>query len=136
MCSAARGRPRDKQRKCAIRPTRQLLNNTEMKRQGESTLACTHGAYMPRLSHHDLRRNFRDLLNADRCFHTASLFDPLSARIAPNLCFEVGILIRSVASLQALAPPDFNPLTLLDFANRTPRLSPIAPLQVHAHDPA
>ena len=52
---------------------------------------------MPRLSHHDLRRNFRELLNADRCFHTASVFDPMSARIAADLGFEVGILGGSVA---------------------------------------
>jgi 2-methylisocitrate lyase-like PEP mutase family enzyme len=73
---------------------------------------------MPRLSHHDLRRNFRELLNADRCFHTASVFDPMSARIAADLGFEVGILGGSVASLQVLAAPDFNLITLSEFVEQ------------------
>jgi len=57
---------------------------------------------MTRLSHQDLRRNFRQLLASDTCYHTASVFDPMSARIAADLGFEVGILGGSVASLQVL----------------------------------
>jgi len=52
---------------------------------------------MSRLSHQDLRRNFRQLLASDTCYHTASVFDPMSARIAADLGFEVGILGGSVA---------------------------------------
>ena len=87
---------------------------------------------MPRLSHHDLRRNYRELLNADRCFHTASVFDPMSARIAADLGFEVGILGGSVASLQVLAAPDFNLITLSEFVEQATRICRVAQLPVLA----
>lgn len=54
---------------------------------------------MSKISHQDLRRSFRELLASQHCFHTASVFDPMSARIAADLGFEVGILGDSVASL-------------------------------------
>ena len=60
---------------------------------------------MPKISHSALRRNFRDLLATPLCVETASVFDPMSARIAADLGFEVGILGGSVASLQVLAAP-------------------------------
>lgn len=47
---------------------------------------------MPKASHQDLRRSFRALTSSKSCFHTASVFDPMSARIAADLGFEVGIL--------------------------------------------
>ena len=46
---------------------------------------------MTRLSHQDLRRNFRQLLASDTCYHTASVFDPMSARIAADLGFELSV---------------------------------------------
>ena len=58
---------------------------------------------MPKISHSALRRNFRELLAKHICVETASVFDPMSARIAADLGFEVGILGGSVASLQVLA---------------------------------
>src|SRR5450830_256015 len=60
---------------------------------------------MPKVSHSALRRNFRELLAAPLCVETASVFDPMSARIAADLGFEVGILGGSVDSLQVLAAP-------------------------------
>ena len=71
---------------------------------------------MSRLSHQDLRRGFRELIASNSCYHTASVFDPMSARIAADLGFEVGILGGSVASLQVLAAPDFALITLSEFA--------------------
>lgn len=47
---------------------------------------------MPKVSHSALRRNFRELLATPLCVETASVFDPMSARIAADLGFEVGIL--------------------------------------------
>ncbi|WP_213661899.1 isocitrate lyase/PEP mutase family protein [Stutzerimonas stutzeri] len=87
---------------------------------------------MLRISHHDLRKNFRRLLAADRCFHTASVFDPMSARIAADLGFEVGILGGSVASLQVLAAPDFNLITLSEFVEQATRICRVAQLPVLA----
>ena len=42
---------------------------------------------MPKASHHDLRFAFRELLASGSCYHTASVFDPMSARIAADLGF-------------------------------------------------
>ena len=87
---------------------------------------------MTRLSHQDLRRNFRQLLASDTCYHTASVFDPMSARIAADLGFEVGILGGSVASLQVLAAPDFALITLSEFAEQATRIGRVAQLPVIA----
>ena len=77
---------------------------------------------MQRISHHTLRSEFRRLLASDRCYHTASVFDPMSARIAADLEFEVGILGGSVASLQVLAAPDFALITLSEFVEQATRI--------------
>lgn len=83
---------------------------------------------MQRASHHDLRVQFRALLNSNACYHTASVFDPMSARIAADLGFEVGILGGSVASLQVLAAPDFALITLSEFAEQATRIGRVARL--------
>ncbi|TBU90633.1 oxaloacetate decarboxylase [Stutzerimonas kirkiae] len=87
---------------------------------------------MQRLSHHTLRTNFRQLLASDSCYHTASVFDPMSARIAADLGFEVGILGGSVASLQVLAAPDFALITLSEFVEQAVRIGRVARLPIIA----
>ena len=87
---------------------------------------------MSRMSHSALRRNFRELLASKSCFETASVFDPMSARIAADLGFEVGILGGSVASLQVLAAPDFALITLSEFAEQATRIGRVAQLPVIA----
>ncbi|MCY1202010.1 Oxaloacetate decarboxylase [compost metagenome] len=87
---------------------------------------------MRRASHHELRTAFRALLNSDSCFHTASVFDPMSARIAADLGFEVGILGGSVASLQVLAAPDFALITLSEFVEQATRIGRVSRLPVIA----
>lgn len=87
---------------------------------------------MSKISHHDLRRSFRELLASQHCFHTASVFDPMSARIAADLGFEVGILGGSVASLQVLAAPDFALITLSEFVEQATRIGRVAQLPVIA----
>ena len=87
---------------------------------------------MSKISHHDLRRSFRELLASQHCFHTASVFDPMSARIAADLGFEVGILGGSVASLQVLAAPDFALSTLSEFVEQATRIGRVAQLPVIA----
>ena len=83
---------------------------------------------MPKKSHSALRRNFRELLATPACFETASVFDPMSARIAADLGFEVGILGGSVASLQVLAAPDFALITLSEFVEQATRIGRVAQL--------
>lgn len=87
---------------------------------------------MQRASHHDLRAQFRALLASSACYHTASVFDPMSARIAADLGFEVGILGGSVASLQVLAAPDFALITLSEFVEQATRIGRVARLPVIA----
>ena len=83
---------------------------------------------MSRISHSALRRNFRQLLASQACFETASVFDPMSARIAADLGFEVGILGGSVASLQVLAAPDFALITLSEFVEQATRIGRVTQL--------
>ncbi|WP_341303837.1 oxaloacetate decarboxylase [Pseudomonas sp. TMP25] len=87
---------------------------------------------MQRASHHDLRAQFRALLGSNSCYHTASVFDPMAARIAADLGFEVGILGGSVASLQVLAAPDFALITLSEFVEQATRIGRVSRLPVIA----
>lgn len=83
-------------------------------------------------SQHDLRNEFRELLKRNECFFTASTFDPMSARIAADLGFEVGVLGGSVASLQVLAAPDFALITLSEFVEQATRIGRVARLPIIA----
>lgn len=87
---------------------------------------------MQRASHHQLRSEFKALLASGSCYHTASVFDPMSARIAADLGFEVGILGGSVASLQVLAAPDFALITLSEFVEQATRIGRVSRLPVIA----
>jgi len=71
----------------------------------------------------DRRRRFRAILKAGRCYHPASVFDPLSARIAQDLGFEVGMFAGSTASLTVLGAPDLIVLTLSEFAEQAYRIN-------------
>ncbi|MEH3021500.1 MAG: oxaloacetate decarboxylase [Pseudomonas oryzihabitans] len=83
-------------------------------------------------SPHKLRLAFRALLKSESCYHTASVFDPMSARIANDLGFEMGILGGSVASLQVLAAPDFALITLSEFVEQASRIGRVARLPIIA----
>jgi carboxyvinyl-carboxyphosphonate phosphorylmutase len=71
----------------------------------------------------DRRRRFRAILKGDRCYHPASVFDPLSARIAQDLGFEVGMFAGSTASLTVLGAPDLILITLSEFAEQAYRIN-------------
>jgi carboxyvinyl-carboxyphosphonate phosphorylmutase len=71
----------------------------------------------------DRRRRFRTLLKGERCYHPASVFDPLSARIAQDLGFEVGMFAGSTASLTVLGAPDLILITLSEFAKQAYRIN-------------
>ena len=71
----------------------------------------------------DRRERFRALLAGDACIHPGSVFDPLSARIAEDLGFEVGMFAGSVASLSVLGAPDIVALTLTEFADQALRIN-------------
>lgn len=71
----------------------------------------------------DRRRRFRAVLAGDRCVHPGSVFDPLSARIAEDLGFEIGMFAGSTASLTVLGAPDLIVLTLSEFADQAYRIN-------------
>ncbi|HJQ55792.1 MAG TPA: isocitrate lyase/PEP mutase family protein [Vineibacter sp.] len=71
----------------------------------------------------DRRRRFRAVLAGARCVHPGSVFDPISARIAEDLGFEVGMFAGSVASLAVLGAPDLIVLTLSEFADQAYRIN-------------
>ncbi len=70
----------------------------------------------------DRRQRFRAILAGNRCVHPGSVFDPISARIAEDLGFEVGMFAGSTASLTVLGAPDLIVLTLSEFAGQAYRI--------------
>jgi carboxyvinyl-carboxyphosphonate phosphorylmutase len=69
------------------------------------------------------RERFRTLLTGDRCIHPGSVFDPISARIAEELGFELGMFAGSIASFAVLGAPDLILLTLTEFAEQAYRIN-------------
>ena len=69
------------------------------------------------------RERFRAILEGEECVHPGSVFDPISARIAEDLGFEVGMFAGSVASMTVLGAPDLIVLTLSEFAAQAYRIN-------------
>ncbi len=69
------------------------------------------------------RERFRAILESEECVHPGSVFDPISARIAEDLGFEVGMFAGSVASMTVLGAPDLIVLTLSEFAAQAYRIN-------------
>ena len=69
------------------------------------------------------RAAFRSILTGDRCVFPGSVFDPISARIAEDLGFEVGMFAGSVAAMTVLGAPDLITLTLSEFADQAYRIN-------------
>jgi carboxyvinyl-carboxyphosphonate phosphorylmutase len=68
------------------------------------------------------RERFRALLAGDRCVHPGSVYDAISARIAEDLGFEVGMFSGSIGSMAVLGAPDLVVLTLNEFAAQANRI--------------
>ena len=76
---------------------------------------------MPSIS--ERRSRLRALLRSDACVSPASVFDPISARLALQAGFTLGMLGGSVASQASLAAPDVNILTLTELADMVRRMT-------------
>jgi len=74
------------------------------------------------------RTQFRGILAGGACVHPASVHDAVSARIAADLDFELGMFAGSVASLAVLGAPDLIVLTLSEFADQAYRIGRAAEL--------
>jgi carboxyvinyl-carboxyphosphonate phosphorylmutase len=68
------------------------------------------------------RERFRTILSGNRCVHPGSVYDAISARIAEDLGFEVGIFSGSIGSMSVLGAPDLVVLTLTEFAAQAYRI--------------
>ncbi len=68
------------------------------------------------------RERFRGILSGNRCVHPGSVFDPLSARAAEDVGFEVAMFAGSIASGTVLGAPDLIVLTLSEFAQQIHRI--------------
>jgi len=76
------------------------------------------------------RELFRTQLGGKCCIHPGSVFDPISARIAEQLGFEMGMFAGSVASLTVLGDPDHIVLTLSEFAEQAYRIGRASELPI------
>ena len=74
------------------------------------------------------RNKLRAVLEGAKCLSPASVFDPLSARVAESVGYEIGMLAGSVASNTTLAAPDLIVLTLTEFAAQIRRIMRVSKL--------
>jgi oxaloacetate decarboxylase len=74
------------------------------------------------MSYTEQRKRLRAVFAGTKCLSPASIYDPLSARVAEAVGFEIGMLAGSVASNTTLAAPDLIVLTLTEFADQIRRI--------------
>ena len=78
----------------------------------------------------DQRRRLRAVLAGSTCVLPASVYDPLSARVAEAVGHEIGLLTGAVASHTTLAAPDLAVLTLTEFADQIRRIMRVSKLSL------
>ncbi len=64
----------------------------------------------------------REILAGSECLSPASVYDALSARVAEQTGFGLGLFSGSVASMTTLAAPDLVVITLSEFADQVRRI--------------
>ncbi len=71
----------------------------------------------------DRRERYRAAIGGNECLHPGSVFDAISARIAEEVGFEVGMFAGSIGSFSVLGNPDLILLTLTEFAEQAYRIN-------------
>jgi carboxyvinyl-carboxyphosphonate phosphorylmutase len=71
----------------------------------------------------DRRERYRTVIAGSACIHPGSVYDAISARIAEELGFEVGMFAGSIGSFSVLGAPDLILLTLTEFAAQAYRIN-------------
>ena len=71
----------------------------------------------------DRRERYRAVIGGNDCIHPGSVFDAISARIAEELGFEIGMFAGSIGSFSVLGNPDLILLTLTEFAQQAYRIN-------------
>ena len=64
----------------------------------------------------------RNILQGDTCVFPGSVYDSISARIATEVGFEIGMFAGSIGSAVVLGAPDYIVLTLTEFAEQAKRI--------------
>lgn len=82
------------------------------------------------MKHNEQRKRLRAVLGGSRCVSPASVYDPLSARVAEEVGYEIGMLAGSVASHTTLAAPDLIVLTLTELADQVRRITRVSRLSL------
>lgn len=80
------------------------------------------------MKHTNRRKQLRAILGSSRCVSPASVFDPLSSRIAQLVGFEICMMAGSTASKAVLGAPDLGLITLTEFAEQTRRITRVCEL--------
>lgn len=76
------------------------------------------------------RATLRAILSGEACVRPASVWDPVSSRIAEDIGFEFGILGGSTASLTVLGDPDLMLITLSELTETVRRMTRASKLPV------
>ena len=82
------------------------------------------------MNHTERRTKLRVLLTGSQCASAASVYDPLSARVAQAAGFQFGLLMGSVASSTILGAPDLVVLTLTELADQARRITRVSKLSL------
>ena len=70
------------------------------------------------------RERFRAVLDGGQCIYSAPVFDPISARIAEDLGFEIGYFAEPAAEATVLGTPNYHAvlMTLSELADQSRRI--------------
>lgn len=82
------------------------------------------------MNHSERRNRLRQILKGTQCLSPASVYDPLSARVAEAVGYQIGMLAGSVASNTTLAAPDLILITLTEFAEQIRRITRVSTLSL------
>ncbi|HXF65279.1 MAG TPA: isocitrate lyase/phosphoenolpyruvate mutase family protein [Burkholderiales bacterium] len=82
------------------------------------------------MNYTEQRQRLRAVFAGTQCISPASVYDPLSARIAESVGYTIGMLAGSVASHTTLAAPDLIVLTLTELADQVRRIQRAAGLSL------
>jgi len=82
------------------------------------------------MNHTEQRKRFRALIGGTKANSPASVFDPLSARIAESVGYEIGLLAGSGVSATTLAAPDLCVHTVTEYADQVRRIMRVCNLSL------
>src|SRR5262245_28987374 len=82
------------------------------------------------MKHSEQRQKLRSLVTGSKCHSPANIFDPLSARAAESVGYEIGLLSGSAVSATTLAAPDLALHTLTEYADQVRRIMRVSNLSL------